>query len=289
MLDIVHHVLAAQNILGEGPIWNAEHEALYWVDIVGQKINRLWPGNGKTESFEVNDQIGVIAFRENGGVIAAGARGFSYWKGGSNELEFLVDPEACKPGSRFNDGKVDRKGRFWAGTMTPQGAVSALYRLDADHTIHTIQTGITISNGIGWSLDNSIMYYVDSLKYVIIAFDFDFESGAISSRRDFVKVTEEYGIPDGLTVDGEGYIWCAFYGGGKVTRFDPQGNIDREIAMPVSNPTSCAFGGKNYDQLYVTSAWERENDPNREQDAMAGDLFMIETGIKGLPESSFGG
>jgi sugar lactone lactonase YvrE len=285
----VKHLFAAQSIIGEGPLWNEEEQALYWVDISGQKINRMWPDTGKHETFDVDDQVGVIAFREGGGVVAACVKGFAFWEVGSKKLEFFDDPEAGNPGSRFNDGKVDRRGRFWAGTMTPEGAVSALYRLDKDRSIHKMDTGITISNGIGWSLDNKVMYFADSMKYVIYAYDYDIETGGITNRRDYVKVAEEYGIPDGLTVDSEGYVWCAFYAGSKVTRFDPDGNIDLEVIMPVTQPTSCIFGGKNYDQLYVTSAWNQLDDEARRQQPMAGDLFVIETGIKGLPEPKFAG
>jgi len=284
-----NHVLSAQNIIGEGPLWNEEEQALYWVDIAGKTINRYWPESGKHESFSVDAQVGVIAFRQAGGVIAAGSTGYSFWDTETGKLIPITDPEIDNPESRFNDGKVDRKGRFWAGTMTVEGAVSSLYRLDADLSVHRVDSGMTISNGIGWSPDNRVMYFADSLRYVIYAYDYDLETGAVENRRNLIVVEPEYGIPDGLTVDSEGYIWCAFYAGSKVTRFNPQGKLDTEVLMPVSQPTSCIFGGKNYTDLYVTSANNGLSDDERNKQTQAGDIFVIKTNVSGLPESKFAG
>ncbi|MCD4671682.1 MAG: SMP-30/gluconolactonase/LRE family protein [Anaerolineaceae bacterium] len=283
------HVLSSQNTIGEGPLWNEEEQALYWVDIAGQTINRYWSATGKHESYPVEAQVGVIAFRQAGGFIAAGSTGYSFWDIGKKKLEPILDPESDNPDSRFNDGKVDRKGRFWAGTMTPEGAVSSLYRINADLSIHKMESGITISNGIGWSPDNRTMYFADSLRYVIYTYDYDLETGTAENRRDLIKVEPEYGIPDGLTVDSEGYIWCAFYAGSKVTRFDPQGKIDLEVALPVSQPTSCIFGGKDYTDLYITSAWNGLTEEERKKQPQAGDIFMVKTNVRGLPEPKFAG
>jgi sugar lactone lactonase YvrE len=283
------HVLGAQNIIGEGPLWNEEEQALYWVDIVGKTINRYWPESGKHESFAVDAEVGVIAFREADGVVTAGSTGYSFWDPENNKLEPISDPESDKPESRFNDGKVDRKGRFWAGTMTSEGAVSSLYRMDTDLSVHRMDSGITISNGIGWSPDNRIMYFADSMRYVIYSYDFDLETGAIANRQNLIEVKQEYGIPDGLTVDSEGFIWCAFYAGSKVTRFHPQGDLDLEVTLPVSQPTSCIFGGKDYTDLYVTSAWNGLSDDERKKQPQAGDLFVIKTNVRGMQEPKFAG
>ena len=285
----VKHLLNSQNILGEGPLWHGEEQILYWVDITGKTVNRMDPKTGKHESFPVDSQVGVIALREKGGFVTAGARGFGFWAPGQEKITYLEDPEADKPHSRFNDGKVDRKGRFWAGTMTHQGAVSALYRMDVDLSIHTIERGLTISNGIGWRPDNQVMYFVDSLRYVIYQYDFDLQSGDVSNRRVFVQLSEDYGVPDGLTVDGDGFIWCALYGGSKVTRFDPEGEIVTEINLPVSQPTSCAFGGADFSELFVTSAREGLSEAALQSEPLAGDLFVIQTDVQGRPEPKFGG
>lgn len=285
----VTHVLGSQNIIGEGPLWNEAEQALYWVDIAGKAINRYWPSSGKHDVFKTPVEVGVIAFRKNGGAIAAGSAGFSFWHPDTNVLTPISDPESDNPESRFNDGKVDRKGRLWAGTMTPVGAVSSLYQVDLDLTVHRMDSGFTISNGIGWSPDNKVMYFVDSMRYVIYAYDFDLETCTVANRRTFVAVSQDYGIPDGLTVDSEGYIWCAFYAGSKVTRFSPGGEINAEVRLPVSQPTSCIFGGKNYDDLYVTSAWNGLGTDERKKQPQAGDLFVIKTHTTGLPEPKFAG
>jgi len=283
------HVLGSQNMIGEGPVWNEEEGALYWVDIGKATINRFWPQSGDSETFQLDAPVGVFAFRERGGLITAGSAGFGLWNPGDETLEPITDPERDNPDSRFNDGKVDRGGRFWAGTMTMQGAVSALYRMDPDLSVHKMESGLTISNGIGWSPDDRTMYFVDSMRYVIYAYDFDLEAGEMANRRSFVTVDESYGIPDGLTVDVEGYVWCAFYGTSRVTRFDPQGGIDAEVTLPVSQPTSCIFGGPDYTDLYVTSAWNGLPEEQREAEPMAGDLFVIKTDVPGRPEPAFAG
>jgi len=288
MIEAVHF-LSSQNILGESPLWNNDEGALYWVDIAGKSINRFWMENQQHDVFNLDVEVSVIAFREAGGVVLAGSDGFSFWDTETNLLEFISDPEANKPEARFNDGKVDHRGRFWAGTMTIEGATSSLYRMDADTSIHQMDTNLTISNGVGWSPDNKIMYFSDSMHYVIYAYDYDLDRGVISNRRDYVKVSEDYGIPDGLTVDSEGYVWCAFYSGGVVTRFDPAGKIVQEVRLPVSQPTSCVFGGKNYNELYVTSAWNGLDEEARAKEPLAGDLFMIWTDVPGLPEPKFAG
>ena len=288
MMEIIH-VLSSQNALGEGPLWSAEEKALYWVDIYRKTISRYWPASGKQETFSVDANVGVIAFRKGGGFITAGSNGFSFWQPDKTRLDSISDPEQNNPASRFNDGKVDRAGRFWAGTMTHEGEVSSLYRVDDSLEIQRMESGITISNGIGWSPDNQIMYYSDSLHYVIYAYDFDLETGNIKNRRDWVKISPEYGIPDGLTVDSEGYVWCAFYSGSKVTRFNPQGKIENEISLPVSQPTSCAFGGEDLADLYITSAWLDLTEEERMQQPLAGDLFMVKTNTTGIAEPKFSG
>lgn len=285
----IRHILESQNALGEGPLWSVEENALYWVDIDSKLINRYCPSSGKVDIYPVNAHVGVIAFREQGGFIAAGSNGISFWNISKSHLEQIADPETDNPKSRFNDGKVDRAGRFWAGTMTHQGAESSLYRVDSSLKVKRMESGITISNGIGWSPDNQYMYYSDSLHYVIYRYEFDLETGEISNRRDWVNISPAYGIPDGLTVDSEGCVWCAFYSGSKVARFNPQGKITEEIALPVSQPTSCAFGGEDLADLYITSAWLGLTEEERDQQPLAGDIFMVSTNTKGIEEPKFSG
>jgi sugar lactone lactonase YvrE len=168
--------------------------------------------------------------------------------------------------------------------MTAQGC---LYRLDPDGSVHRMETGITVSNGIGWSLDHKIMYFTDSLRYVIYAYDYDPVTGRIANRRPFVQLPAEQGVPDGLAVDREGFVWSALWGGWKVVRFDPEGKLEREIPMPVANPTAPAFGGPQLDELYITSARLGLSEDDRKKQPLAGNLFRLKTEVRGSVEPKF--
>ncbi|MDO9546135.1 MAG: SMP-30/gluconolactonase/LRE family protein [Pelolinea sp.] len=283
------NVYPSQNILGEGPIWSTKEQVIYWVDIDGMKIQRYFPATNKYEAFSMPIKVTLLAFRKSGGFICGTENGFYFWDPYTQNMEFITHPESGKKEARFNDGKVDRKGRLWAGTMTAQGATSSLYRMEADLSVETMLSNVTISNGIGWSPDNSIMYYVDSLRYLISAFDYDLAAGTISNQRPFVQLTAEVGVPDGLTVDSKGYVWVAIYDGWKVMRYDQSGKTAAEIKMPVSRPSSCAFGGKELDELYITSISEGLSEEDKTKEPMAGDLFMVKTNVKGIAEPEFSG
>ena len=192
--------------------------------------------------------------------------------------------------SVFNDGAVDRSGRFWAGTMSdsdPHGSHGNLYRLDIDGSVHVMDTGFTISNGIGWSPDNKIMYFTDTMRSVIYAYDFDIATGMIENRRPFVTVPEGEGVPDGLTVDSEGFVWSAIALGYKINRYDPNGMVEREIRVPTAFVSSCTFGGPGLDELYITTGWEPLNDDEKLSQPFAGDLFRVSTGVMGLEEPKY--
>ncbi|HEY60110.1 MAG TPA: SMP-30/gluconolactonase/LRE family protein [Anaerolineae bacterium] len=283
------HLLACQNITGEGPLWHPNEYKLYWVDILGEKIQRYDPQSFAYEQFTVGEPISVIGLREKGGFIAAGKQGFAFWDAESNQVKHITHPEQDKPEARFNDGKVDHAGRFWAGTMTPQGATSTLYRLDPDLQVHRMVEGVTISNGIGWSPDSHTMYYVDTLRYVLYAYDFDLELGKISNRRTLVQLSGEQGVPDGLTVDAEGCIWCAIWGGWKVIRYSPEGESLEEVQVPVAQPSCCAFGGEKLDTLFITTAREGLSAAELAKQPLAGDLFAFKPGVNGLLEPEFKG
>lgn len=292
-MDEVEHLLSVQNKLGEGPVWNPEERALYWVDIYGNCFYRFEPATGKLEAFDVGVSVGALAIREAGGLVMATRSGFAFWDR-QDGLRHIIDPEAHKPYTRFNDGAVDCRGRFWAGTMCdPEDAClqpeGSLYRLDPDLALHVMEKGVGISNGIGWSPDKRSMYFTDSPLRVIYIYDFDAASGAIENRRPFIHTPEEKGVPDGLTVDCEGFIWSVCWGGWKITRFDPAGKVARVIQLPVQYPTSCAFGGASLDELFITSAWTALSEDKRKRQLFAGDLFRLDVGVKGLEEPMFAG
>ena len=284
----VERVLPVANQHGEGPLWHPGEGVLYWVDIEGGCFHRFFPETEELETFQIGQPVGCLAFRDGGGLVLALRDGIGYWDQKTRELEMIVSPESGRSNARFNDGRVDSQGRFWAGTLGEDDR-SKLYRLDPDGSLHIMETGITISNGIGWSPDDRIMYYTDSPLRIIYAYDFDSVSGVIDNRREFVRVPADEGDPDGLTVDSEGFIWSAQWDGWRITRYDPEGKVERVIPLPVQRPTSCAFGGPDLNQLYITSAWTGLQEVDRREQPMAGDLFRIQTEFTGLPETEFRG
>jgi sugar lactone lactonase YvrE len=288
----VERVQMVINQLGEGPLWIPEEGALYWVDIDQRQILRFYPARDAVETFDVETRVTALAARASGGFVTATDKGLAFWDPQTRQLSFFADPEADKPATRFNDGAVDRQGRFWAGSMnevdfvTPDGA---LYRLDPDGSLHTMEVGIPVSNGIGWSPDNRTMYFTDTMRQVILAYDFDPATGGIGNRRPFAQVSEEGVLPDGLTVDSEGFVWSAQWGGGRVIRYDPDGRVDRVIELPAQQTSCPAFGGENLDELYITSAWGGLSEAERKKQPLAGALFRVKVGVKGIPEPKFAG
>lgn len=284
----VQHVFGSQDLLGEGPLWDPQSQTLYWVDIENQRYHRLQPGSGTHQVTAVGLMASALAQRQPGGLVMATDRGFALWDETAATLTLLGDPEGDKPMARFNDGAADRAGRFWAGTLGDDTR-NALYRLDPDGSFRRMESGIGCSNGMGWSPDNHVMYYTDSGPRCIYAYDFDLASGAIANRRIFVDSHEASGVPDGLTVDHEGFIWSARWDGWRIERYDPQGKLERTIPMPVQRPTSVMFGGADLDTLYITSARTELSAADLADQPLAGDLFCLHPGVRGLVEPRFAG
>lgn len=282
MID-VEHVLAVNCELGEGPIWNVQKQKLYWVDILQNTIHTYHPESKAHHATYFEDHVCAMGFREKGGMVLATRKHFALW---DDDLQTIEELEFDLKDNRFNDGAVDRQGRFWAGTMHPSSPMGSLYRLSHDLTVEKMITDVTISNGIGWSPDNKTMYFTDSPLRTIYAYDFDPATGSISNKRVHIQ-TDDTGVPDGLTVDSEGYIWSARYSGAKVVRYSPDGEFDREIKLPVEKVTSVALGGPNLTDLYITSAWEGYTEVELQEHPMAGDLFRAAVDVPGLPEPYF--
>jgi len=286
----VELVLDARADLGEGPRWDARGQRLLWVDIMRGRVHAFRPEKGACRNVDVGRPVGALALAADGGIVLALADGFArlHWKSG--RVEMMAPVEADRPQNRMNDGACDAEGRFWAGTMAlDEGpGAGALYRLDPDGTVHTMLTGVSISNGIDWSLDGRRMYYVDSPTRRIDVFDFDERAGAIANRRTFVALLPEAGYPDGITVDAEGFVWLALWGGGALHRYDPEGARERIVPLPVTHPTSCAFGGADLDELYVTSARRPLSADELARQPMAGGLLRVRPGVAGRPPNLFG-
>lgn len=274
------------DLLGEGPVWCPREQALYWVDIRAPAVRRLGP-DGAVTTWPMPEQVGSIALRESGGILVALQSALSVFDPATGAITRLADAPGHGPGLRFNDGKCDRQGRFWVGTMRAGEAQvpGFLYRLDGAGCTAVLD-GIGIPNSLCWSPDGRTMYFTDSPKRVIWAFPYDPATGAIGECRDFATLPAPL-VADGGTVDAEGYLWSANYNGWRVTRFAPDGRVDRIVPVPASNITSCAFGGPDLGTLFITSAYQGLDDAARAQQPAAGGLFAIDVGVKGLPEPRF--
>ncbi|HEX2727006.1 MAG TPA: SMP-30/gluconolactonase/LRE family protein [Beijerinckiaceae bacterium] len=277
-------------MLGESPIWSSAESVLYWVDIHKPSILRADLAEGSVTEWPLPENVGSIGFRPDG-LVASLRLGFALFDTATGAVKRLAQPLAGRHNIRFNDGRVDRAGRFWAGTVHEkrERGTAALYRLDPDGSCREMATGFTVSNGISWSPDNRTMYFADSQDRAVYAFDFDLADGAIANRRLFARFSEGEGIPDGATVDVDGAYWVAHFDGGKITRYAPDGRVDRTIPMPVPRPTSCAFGGPGLKTLYVTSASFGLSPEQRASAPLSGSVFALDVGTQGLPEPVFRG
>lgn len=284
----VELVLDARAELGEGPLWDVAAQRLRWVDIMRGRVHSFTPSAGACRNVSVGQPVGALACDDEGGLVLAVRDGFARLAAGSRRLDMLGTVHDG-PGLRMNDGACDPSGRFWAGTMAldQRPRAGALYRLDSDLRVHRVLSDVTISNGLDWSPDGRRMYYVDSPTQRIDVFDFDAETGAISNRRALAEIPGEAGLPDGLTVDAEGHVWLALWGGGALRRYDPDGGLERTVPLPVSHPTSCAFGGAALDELYVTSASVALSPEERARQPHAGGLYRLRPGVSGRPANVF--
>ena len=274
-------------ILGEGPAWVKRDQALYWVDIKGYRIFRLDEA-GQVDQWETPFRVASLVPRDSGGFIAGTDRGFAEIDLDAMRFDPFHHPEPDRATNRFNDGKLDRAGRFWAGTMDDQErqASGALYRLDADRSARRLDDGYRVTNGPAFDRSGRRMYHNDSALQITYAFDLDAD-GTLSGRRIFARYGEGDGYPDGMTVDSEDCLWIAFWDGWCVRRYSPAGECVATIDLPVQKPTSCAFGGPLLDRLYVTSASIGLDASDRERQPCAGGLFMLDTGVVGLAERPF--
>ncbi len=281
-----------QNTLGESPLWDGGREVLWWVDIKEAKLYCLDPRKNKTNMWDLPSPATALAMMSSRDELLLACSGaLMKFNINSGAVTKLAPFESGQPGNRPNDGKCDPAGRFWLGSMD-DGEVSAsgaLYRIDADLSPVRVLDNITIPNTLAWSPDHKTFYFADSPDQIIWAFDFDNTNGALANRRVFVSLKDTDFFPDGSTIDKEGYLWNAQWNGWRVVRYAPDGSLDRIIDMPVACPTSCMFGGKNLDTLYITSARKGQSDDALASQPKAGALFALRPGVEGLPETGFVG
>lgn len=287
----VEVALEAHDLLGESPFWDAADQALVWVDIYGRRIHRLHPATGAVRTLAMPDRVATAIPRARGGMLVALSRSLHMLDeaGGLGAPFFTLD--AGETGIRFNDARTDRHGRLWIGTMNEDGdaPTGALYRIDADLSVSSVEHGIAISNGIGFSPDGTRFYFADTPERIIRAYDLDDADGRIANRHDLITIDGDSAYPDGSTVDADGFIWNAQWEGSRVVRYSPDGHIDRVIELPVSRPTCCVFGGEALGTLYVTSACMELSGATLRAQPLAGSLFRIETGTTGIACSRFAG
>jgi sugar lactone lactonase YvrE len=278
--------------VGEGPVWHSSEQRLIWVDITRNLVHWLDPVTNQKDSIDVGQPVGAVAPRATGGLVVAVQDGFGFVIDPTDgRLEMLAEVEADNPDNRMNDGKCDSMGRFWAGTMAFNviPGAGALYRLDTDYSVAKVLEDVTLSNGLGWSPDGTRMYFIDSTTNGIDVFDYEPNAGSLHNRRRLIDVPSALGMPDGMTVDAEGFLWVALWGGWSVRRYAPDGTPNLVIEVPASQVTSCAFGGEDLTELYITSATHGLPEQEISRQPLAGALFRCQPGTTGTPAYVFEG
>lgn len=287
----IENVTDVKSKLGEGPVWDSKSQSIFWLDIENGLIHEFNTLQSEYRKIQLDQMVGVIALCTNGHFIAGLQQGIAYINRLTGHVQFISKPEKDIPDNRFNDGKCDPSGRFWAGTMSLKETKGAgnLYMLNHDEKISMKITKVSISNGLAWSLDKKSMYYIDTFNGGVVAFDYNDLSGEISNPRFVVSIPDGEGYPDGMTIDNEGMLWIAHWGGWQVSRWNPQtGKQLLKIKMPAANITSCTFGGEHLQDLYITSSNRDVKNEDLHTQPLAGSLFLIRNcGYTGLPAVEF--
>ncbi|MDR1492058.1 MAG: SMP-30/gluconolactonase/LRE family protein [Planctomycetaceae bacterium] len=285
-------VLDVQAELGEGIFWHPTERRLYWLDIEGRSFNKFDPKTRINIAEQLDRRVGCVVPTTERSFLLAGENGIEEYWPETEEWAFLVNPEEDKPNNRLNDGKASPDGRFWFGSlnMNHEKNQASFYAMERDGTVRKILAGLTNSNGIAWSPNGKTLYHIDTPTRQVSAFDYDAERGGIDNRRIVVQFPDspEYGNPDGMTVDAEGMLWIAHWGGSRATRWNPTtGEILAAVNVPASQVTSVAFGGENFDTLYIATARRTLSPETLRRQAYAGGLFAIKPDVAGLPVHFF--
>ncbi|XP_027715240.1 regucalcin-like isoform X1 [Vombatus ursinus] len=294
----IESVIPDSSRCGESPVWEEKSNSLLYVDIPSKKIFRWNSLTKQVQEVTLDSPVSSVAIRRSGGYVATVGTRFCALNWEDQLLTDLCSVDKDKKNNRFNDGKVDPAGRYFAGTMAEETAPAvlerhqgSLYALFPNGTVEKYFDRVDISNGLDWSMDNKIFYYIDSLSYSVDAFDYDLQTGKIANRRSVYKLEKEEYIPDGMCIDTEGKLWVACYNGGRVIRLDPEtGKRLQTVKLPVEKTTSCCFGGKDYSELYVTSARDGLDPDKLVRQPEAGRIFKITgLGVKGIAPYAFAG
>ena len=287
----VECLVERRDSIGKSPLWSASEGALYWIDVAAPSIYRLVLAAHELSQWPMPESIGSIAFRRGGGLVAGMRSGIYALELDSNHRIALFKLAGAPPELRFNDGKCDRAGRFWSGTMDDRtfSPVGQLFRLDPSGRCTVADQGFIIVNGIAWSPDNLTMYVADTRREVVYAYDFDSATGEIGGKRPWASTAEITGRVDGATVAQDGTYWCALVRGGAVAQYDPDGRLIRTITLPVKYPLMCSFGGSAMDVLFVTTSRALATPDELASQPLSGSVFAIhDTGSVGIAEGVFG-
>jgi sugar lactone lactonase YvrE len=287
-------VVQCADILGEVPRWCDREQRLWWVDVRRPALQSWQPQTQHYAALRLHPELvcGSMALRESTGFLLATGTGLYLFDPDRGlPAQRIADPENGKIGMRMNDGRCDRRGRFWVGSMhdTQREPLGTLYRVDADHSCHAMLDGFVLPNALSWSPDDKSMYFADTHNQMVWVFDYDIDAGVISNRRVFKDWTHQLGRPDGATVDAEGFMWLCMVATGQLVRLAPDASVVRTIQLPVTNPTCPAFGGERLDRLYITSHSQRFSPEQQAREPLAGALLSLDVGVCGLPEPRFAG
>ena len=287
----LERTVAEAGLNAESPLWNPKVATLHWVDLLDPHLCAARPGRVPVTRLPLYDLVSCIAFRQAGGLVGATRRGLAALDPETGALTRIVEIEADRPRNRPNDGRCDRHGRFWVGTMAMDGAAGqgSLYVVDRDHRVRRVDTGFGVSNGIAWSPDDRWMYFADSRARMVYRYRFDLAAGTASDRAAFIDFSGDPGNPAGLAVDVDGFIWSTVWDGWAVRRFDPDGRLERVVHLPVPRPTSCTFGGRGLTTLFVTTARSRLSRERLEEAPLSGSIFALPVPVRGQPETPFAG
>lgn len=288
-MNEIHVVVESGDKLGEVPLWSPTRQSLLWIDVRMPALYTYAPGPGTVRSYPLPEVVGSFCETRTGRVLLSLKSGFHFLDLETGELEAWFDPEPSLPNNRLNDGKCDRQGRFWVGSMNDGDRIPTgkLYSVHGSGKTMTHMADITIPNSLAWSPDGTKMYFADTPTKRILVHDFDVDDGVLHNARTFVDMSSHAGRPDGATTDADGCLWSAEVHAGRVARYTPDGRFDKAVQLPVTGVTSCAFGGRNFETLFITTATQGLTEQARREQPLAGALFAVNVGIHGVCETPF--